>query len=70
VSLADGRRIHARMDARQEDERRISSVHYLKFDTGGAAPVGVGVDFPGLEAFVPLDARQRAALHDDLRDGT
>jgi hypothetical protein len=32
--------------------------------------VGAGIDFPGLETFVDLDARQRAALHDDLRDDT
>ena len=70
LGLPDGRRVFARMDARQEDERRISSVHYLKFDTSGATPVGAGIDFPGLETFVDLDARQRAALHDDLRDGT
>jgi hypothetical protein len=70
VVLPDGRRVHARMDERQEDERRISSVHYLKFDTGGEVPVAVGLDFPGLEAEVPLEPRQRAALHDDLRDAT
>jgi hypothetical protein len=70
LTLADGRRVYARMDARQEDERRISSVHYLKFDTGGAVPVGAGVDFPGLETSIALDAQQQAALHDDLRDGT
>jgi hypothetical protein len=33
-------------------------------------PVGVGLDFPGVEASVQLDALQQAALHDDLRDGT
>ena len=70
LTLPDGRRVYARMDARQEDERRISSVHYLKFDTGGATPVGAGLDFPGLETSVALEARQQAALHDDLRDGT
>lgn len=68
--LPDGRRVYARMDARQQDERRISSVHYLKFDTGGAVPVAAGIDYPGLATEVPLDARQRAALHDDLLDDT
>jgi len=70
LELADGRRVHARMDRRQEDERRISAVHYLKFDTGGAPVVAAGLDYPGLEVQVDLDARQRAALHDDLRDAT
>jgi len=66
VALADGRRVHARMDHRQEDERRISSVHYLKFATGGAVPVAVGVDYPGIEAESALDERQQAALRADL----
>jgi hypothetical protein len=66
LGLADGRRVHARMDQRQEDERRISAVHYLKFDTGGAVPVAVGLDHPGLVVEARLDVRQRAALHDDL----
>jgi len=68
LRLEDGRRVHAGMDPRQEDEQRISSVHYLKFAVGGVAPVAVGIDFPGLEAEVPLDERQRAALRDDLTD--
>ena len=66
--LPDGRRVYARMDQRQEDERRISAVHYLNFDTGGVVPVAVGLAYPGLEAQVEIDARQRAALHDDLLD--
>jgi hypothetical protein len=66
VTLPDGRRVFARMDHRQEDERRISSVHYLKFATGGAAPVAVGVDYPGIAAETALDERQQAALRDDL----
>lgn len=70
LMLPDGSRVYARMDPRQQDERRISSVHYLKFDTGGVTPIGVGVDFPGLETSVALDARQQAALHDDVRDAT
>jgi hypothetical protein len=68
LTLPDGRRAHACMDQRQEDDRRISAVHYLKFDTGGAIPVSLGLDYPGLEAEVPFDGRQRAALHEDLQD--
>lgn len=70
VALPDGGRIHARMDQRQEDERRISAVHYLQFDTGGVVPVAVGLDYPGVATEVELDGRQRAALHDDLLDAT
>jgi hypothetical protein len=70
LGLPDGRRVYAAMDARQEDERRISAVHYLKFALGGAVPVAAGLDYPGLEAEVPLDARQRAALHEDLAEAS
>jgi hypothetical protein len=70
VVLPDGRRVHARMDRRQEDDRRISSVHYLEFDVGGLVPAAVGVSHPGLDAETPLDAAQQAALRDDLRDAT
>lgn len=68
LALPDGRRVRARMDQRQEDDRRISAVHYLKFDTGGAVPVAAGLDYPGLEGEVRLDERQQAALRDDLLD--
>jgi hypothetical protein len=70
LTLPDGRRVQARMDRRQEDERRISSVHYLKFDTGGVVPVAAGVAYPGLDAETRLDEPQRAALREDLLDGT
>jgi len=66
VDLADGRRIRARFDERQRGEGRLSSVQYLKFATGGEAPVAVGVDLPGLAAETRLSDVQRAALAGDL----
>src|SRR5207244_10854857 len=33
--LPDGRRVRPRVDERQRDGERISSVHYLTFDVGG-----------------------------------
>jgi hypothetical protein len=70
LTLSDGRRVHARMDQRQEDDRRISSVHYLKFDPRGSVPVAVGLAYPGLDAETALDERQQAALRDDLLEAT
>jgi len=64
--LADGRRVRPRVDERQRDGERISSVHYLKFDVGGQEPVAAGCDLPGLVLETPLTDEQRRALAEDL----
>jgi hypothetical protein len=69
VRLEDGRRVRPRFDPRQVGEDRLSSVQYLKFDVGGAAPVALGADLPALTAEVVLTAAQRAALVEDLGQG-
>jgi hypothetical protein len=68
----DGTRVAASYDPRQVGERRVSSVHYLKFAVGARTPValgcaltGFGPEGRGLE--VPLNAEQQAALLEDLR---
>lgn len=66
--LADGTEVRARFDERQMDERRLSSVQFIKFDTGGQVPVAIGVDLPALRAEAPLTEEQRAALAEDLQD--
>jgi hypothetical protein len=66
VKLESGERVAARADERQIGAERLSSVQYLKFATGGAVPVAVGIDFPGLAAETALSAEQRAALREDL----
>lgn len=64
--LPDGTRVRPRVDERQRDEERISSVHYLRFDVHGQAPVAVGCDLPALTAETRLDDEQRRALAVDL----
>jgi hypothetical protein len=66
LALADGTRVRARVDERQRADDRISSVHYLRFDVGGATPVAVGVDLPDFSHETPLTEAQRAALTEDL----
>ena len=66
VALADGRKVRATFDERQRGSDRVSSVQYMKFDTGGETPVAVGSDLPELEAEAKLTAEQRAALAADL----
>ncbi len=66
VRVGAGERVYARFDPRQIGEGRLSSVHYLVFDTGGRSPFAVGVDLPGLEGESELTSAQRGALEADL----
>ena len=68
LRLGDGHRARAGFDPRQVGEERLSSVQYLRFDTGGGIPVAVGCDLPGFTLEVPLTADQRAALAEDLAE--
>ena len=67
AKLADGSRVRGVYDERQVGEERLSSVQYLKFPVGRAAPVAIGSDLPALTVETELAPEQRAALDDDLR---
>jgi hypothetical protein len=67
VKTSSGRKVKATFDARQVGDDRLSSVQYLKFDTGGESPVAVGSDHPKLQEEVALSPEQRQALETDLR---
>ena len=69
LRLADGRKVRSRIDERQRDGERISSVHYLRFDVGEEVPVAAGCDLAELAAEVVLGEAQCAALAEDLSDG-
>jgi hypothetical protein len=64
--LEYGTRISATFDERQRGDDRVSSVQYMKFNTGGRVPVAAGVDLPGLQAETRLTNEQREALEQDL----
>jgi hypothetical protein len=64
--LEDGTRIWATFDERQRGEGRVSSVQYLKFNTGGRVPVAAGVDLSELQVETGLIDIQREALKKDL----
>ena len=66
LTLDSGERIYAEWDKRQIDEEKLSSVQYLKFNTSGNAPKGIGVDHPGLQDEAELSEKQREALTEDL----
>ena len=67
LRLPDGTKAMARFDARQIDERRVSAVHYLKFDVKGQTPVAIGCDLAELKSEQALTPAQQAALTADLR---
>jgi len=69
VRLEDGRRIAARYDPRQVGDTRLSSVQFLKFQTGGRVPVAAGCDHPEIRVEAPLTDGQRSALGADLGGG-
>ena len=64
--LEDGTRVWATFDERQRGDDRVSSVQYMKFNTGGRVPFAAGVDLPTLKAETSLTAEQREALREDL----
>jgi len=68
VRTASDRKVFATFDARQVGTDRLSSVQYLKFDTGGEVPVAIGSELPALKMEAELSPAQRAALSADLAD--
>jgi hypothetical protein len=66
VELEGGERVFARVDERQVGETRVSSVQYLKFDTGGRCPIALGTDYAELATRVLLTLETQAALSEDL----
>jgi hypothetical protein len=66
VELEDGRTVRPLFDHRQKGADKVSSVQFLKFDTGGEVPVAVGVQADRLAARTELNEVQRAALRADL----
>ena len=66
LRLEDESKIRASFDERQIGDSRLSSVQYIKFNTGGKTPVAIGSDFPRFNAETVLTADQKKALAEDL----
>ena len=66
LSLEDESKIRASFDERQIGDSRLSSVQYIKFNTGCKTPVAIGSDLPLLKAETTLTADQKKALTEDL----
>ena len=66
LSLENKSRIRASFDERQIGDSRLSSVQYIKFNTGGKTPVSIGSDLPLLRVETALTTIQKKALTEDL----
>ena len=66
LSLENKSRIRASFDERQIGDSRLSSVQYIKFDTGGKTPFAIGSDLPLLKAETTFTVEQQKALSEDL----
>ena len=64
--LEDGSRVWATFDERQRGDDRVSSVQYMKFNTGGRVPIAAGVDLPELQVETSVTDDQRQALSQDI----
>lgn len=64
--LEDESRAFAKFDERQREEGKLSSVQFLKFFTGGKAPIAAGVNFDTYRAETKLTEEQCKALREDL----
>ncbi|MBI2375348.1 MAG: DUF3501 family protein [Deltaproteobacteria bacterium] len=70
VVLEDGSKVRAGFDPRQVGDDRLSSVQYLRFETGGRVPVALRSEQPGYVHETRLTADQAAALREDLSSDT
>ena len=66
LSLEDETRIMASLDERQIGDARLSSVQYIKFNTGGKTPIAIGSDLPLLKVETTFTNDQKKALSEDL----
>jgi hypothetical protein len=64
--LEDKTRTFAKVDERQREEGKLSSVQFLKFFTGGKTPIAAGVDFDKYMVETKLTDQQKEALKKDL----
>ena len=66
LKFADGTRSFAQVDERQNEDEKISSVQFLKFDCQGKTPVAIGSEHEALQIETNLSELQMKALGEDL----
>jgi hypothetical protein len=66
LKFADGSKAFAQVDESQNEDEKISSVQFLKFECGGKTPVEIGVEHSALQVETNLNDLQLKALQEDL----
>lgn len=67
VRTDDGRLVRPTFDPAQVGDEKLSSVQYLKFKVGDAAPLAMGSDHPNVDVQTVFSELQRQALMADLK---
>ena len=66
LKFEDGTKSYAQVDERQNEEEKISSVQFLKFDCEGKTPIAIGSEHNELSIETSLIDLQMKALAEDL----
>mgnify|MGYP000957783733 FL=1 len=66
LKFADGSKAYAQVDERQNEDEKISSVQFLKFNCDGKTPVAIGSEHSAYQVEANLTNEQKTALESDL----
>lgn len=66
LKFEDGTKSFAQVDERQNEDEKISSVQFLKFNCGGKTPIAIGSEHEALKIETDLSDLQIKALEEDL----
>lgn len=66
LKSADGTKAFAQVDERQNEDEKISSVQFLKFNCEGKTPIAIGCEHEAYEVEMVLSDEQKEALNEDL----
>ncbi|MBX7172675.1 MAG: DUF3501 family protein [Pyrinomonadaceae bacterium] len=66
LKFADESKAFAQVDARQNEDEKISSVQFLKFNCGSKKPIAIGCEHEAYKNETELNDTQKIALAEDL----
>ncbi len=67
LKFADGTKAFAQVDERQNEDEKISSVQFLKFNCEGKTPIAIGSEHLDLQVETDFSELQVKALGEDLQ---
>lgn len=66
LKFADDTKAFAQVDERQNEDKKISSVQFLKFDCGDKKPIAIGCEHEAYKIETEFNDTQKIALAEDL----